>query len=136
MRRAYSALIFVFGAVCAVIGLAHVAFGPAIVPGSIPVNATLDSEDRFYATLFVGFGLALIWCSRQLALRAREFGFLLAIFFAGGLARIVSLLMAGPPHPLFLFLGALELLMPPLLWFGFRRHFGAGAGNDSARSSR
>jgi hypothetical protein len=50
------------------------------------------------------------------------------------LARIVSLILMGPPHPPFLFLVALELLMPPLLWFGLRRLFGAG--NDSARSSR
>ncbi len=136
MRQAYSALIFLFGSVCAAIGLAHVALGPSVIPGSIPVNATMDSEDRFYATLFVGFGLALIWCSRQLDARAQAFGFLLAVFFAGGIARIISLIAAGPPHPLFLFLGALELLMPPLLWLGHRRLFGAGAGNDSALSSR
>ncbi len=84
--------------------------------GSIPVNPTMDSEDRFYATLFVGFGVAMVWCSRDLAERRGVFAALLAIFFAGGLARIVSALAVGLPSPLFVFLGSLELLLPPLMW--------------------
>jgi hypothetical protein len=64
---------FVFGLVCVAIGLAHVALGPAVVPGSIKMNAALDSDDRFYAALFVGFGLALIWPSRELVSCGREF---------------------------------------------------------------
>jgi Domain of unknown function (DUF4345) len=115
-----------FGLVCAGIALVHIAFGPSSIPGSIPVNATMDSEDRSYATLFLGFGLAHLWAARDLVHRAGAVLALQATFFAGGLARIVSLLAVGPPIGLFVFLGALELLIPPLVWWGLRRAFPAG----------
>lgn len=111
----------VFGMVCAGIALAHIAFGPSAIPGSVPVNATMDSEDRFYATLFLGFGLAHVWASRDLARRAQTVLALQAVFFVGGLARIISLISVGPPIALFLFLGGLELAIPPLLWFWLRK---------------
>ena len=121
MPRLLAAFIALFGAICCLIALAHIAMGPASIPGSIPVNATMDSEDRFYATLFLGFGAALIWCSRDLAARSQAFGALLLVFFLGGVARIVSALAVGLPSPLFIFLGSLELILPPLLWWWHRR---------------
>ncbi|MEZ5694618.1 MAG: DUF4345 domain-containing protein [Altererythrobacter sp.] len=114
--NAFRALIWLFGLVCCCIALSHIAIGPSVIPGSIPVNATMDSEDRFYATLFLGFGAAMIWCSRDLAARRGAFGALLLIFFLGGIARLVSWAAVGPPDALFIFLGALELILPPLLW--------------------
>lgn len=110
-----------FGAVCMLIALAHIVLGPSAIPGAIPVNATMDSEDRFYATLFLGFGAALIWASRDLRKRRQLFDALLAVFFLGGLARLISITMVGPPIPLFLFLGSLELVMPPLMWWWHRK---------------
>ncbi|MFM5923740.1 MAG: DUF4345 domain-containing protein [Novosphingobium sp.] len=110
-----------FGLVCVGIALAHIVFGPRSIPGSLPVNATMDSEDRFYATLFLGFGLAHVWAARDLAARANVILALQAVFFAGGLARLVSLAQVGPPVPLFLFLGALELIIPPAVWWAVRR---------------
>jgi Domain of unknown function (DUF4345) len=120
MRRSLVIFTYLFGMVCAVIGVTHIIFGPAAIPGGAVTNATMDSEDRFYATLFVGFGLALIWCARDLDRRSGTFKALLTIFFAGGLARIVSLTTVGPPSNLFLFLGSLELILPPLLWLWHR----------------
>ena len=87
----------------------------------MPVNAIMDSEDRFYATLFTGFGLALIWCSLRLAERRRVFLVLMAVFFFGGVARIVSVEAVGWPSGLFVFLGSLELILPPLFWFWVRK---------------
>ncbi len=109
-----------FGLVCSAIALVHIAFGPASIPGSVPVNAVMDSEDRFYATLFLGFGLAHIWAAQDLARRSGPVLALQAVFFAGGLARIVSALAVGSPGPFFTFLGALELVIPPLVWWALR----------------
>jgi hypothetical protein len=116
MPRFLSALIMIFGVVCCLIALGHIVFGPAIIPGSIPVNATMDSEDRFYATLFLGFGGALMWCSRDLRNREALLGGLLITFFFSGISRIVSVIAVGWPHYMFIFLGALELGLPPLFW--------------------
>lgn len=110
-----------FGMVCAAIALVHIAFGPASIPGSVPVNATMDSEDRFYAALFLGFGLAHVWAARDLANRSGLVLAMQATFFVGGVARIVSILAVGMPIPLFVFLGGLELIIPPLVWWWLRR---------------
>ncbi|MEO1015256.1 MAG: DUF4345 domain-containing protein [Pseudomonadota bacterium] len=107
---------FFFGAVCVAIALGHILIGPRIIPGGVPVNATMDSEDRFYATLFLGYGAAMIWSARDLAARRGGFLALIGVFFLGGVARLVSFAQVGPPHPLFIFLAGLELVLPPVLW--------------------
>ncbi len=121
MRRTLGALVTLFGVVCLIISLVHIVFGPASIPGSVPVNPTMDSEDRFYASLFTGFGATLIWCGADLGTRQRVFAVLLAVFFLGGVARIISAVAVGWPSSLFIFLGGVELLLPPLLWLWTRR---------------
>lgn len=123
MQAALRAFVVVFGLVCAAIGMTHVVLGPSSIPGSIPVNATMDSEDRFYATLFVGFGLTLIWCAMDLGARRGPFLWLLIVFFASGLSRIVSMTQVGLPHALFVILTVVELGMPIALWFWLRRAY-------------
>ena len=126
MARATRILVTVFGTVCMAIALVHIAIGPRSIPGSVPVNATMDSEDRFYATLFLGFGAACVWAARDLAARARVFDALMAVFFLGGMARLVSAAFVGPPNAMFVFLGALELVLPPLFVAMARRGFPRG----------
>ena len=111
-------IILIVGGIAAVlIALAHIALGPASIPGSVPVNATMDSEDRFYAAMFLGFGAALLWCARSIEQRSQFIRFLLAVFFVGGCARVISILAVGPPNQLFQALMVLELLLPPIVWF-------------------
>jgi hypothetical protein len=107
----------------AVVGIAltHIVLGPASIPGSIPVNATMDSEDRFYATIFLGYGLGLLWCMRAIDRRANFIRFLAAILFAGGVARVISMVLVGLPNALFQALTALEFLAPLTVWFLLRR---------------
>src|SRR5260370_16191765 len=117
MPKLLSALIMIFGLVCCLIALGHIVFGPAIIPGSIPVNATMDSEDRFYATLFLGFGAALMWCSRDLQTQDALFGALLVTFFLSGVSRIVSAGSGGLAKPIFFFFWAIVLLRSPPFFF-------------------
>ena len=126
MKSALQYFVLAFGAVCCVIAAAHILTGPAAIPGSVPVNATMDSEDRFYATLFLGFGAGMIWCSRNLAARGKLFDALMLVFFLGGLARIISAIAVGLPSPLFQFLGALELIIPPVTCAIRRKMFTGG----------
>jgi hypothetical protein len=115
MRKALRALYILFGATDIVIALVHLALGPASIPGSVPVNATMDSEDRFYATLFLAFGVAILWCAKDVERRSNVAYFLLGTFFVGGLARLVSIAAVGRPNALFMLLTGVELTLPLLL---------------------
>lgn len=121
MRPTLRIILLVGGIVAVIIALLHIALGPASIPGAVPVNATMDSEDRFYAAIFAGFGVALLWCARSIEQRGKVIRFLIAVFFLGGCARIVSMIAVGPPNALFLALTAVELLLPPVVWLLLNR---------------
>jgi hypothetical protein len=117
MRRALQVLLALFGASDIGISLLHVIVGPAAIPGSIPVNATMDSEDRFYATLFGAYGVALLWCVKDIERKSRVVYFLALTFFVGGLARLVSIAAVGLPSGFFITMTAVELLLPVIIVF-------------------
>jgi hypothetical protein len=108
------------GAFCIVIGLAHIALGPHAIVGGVFVNATMDSEDRFYAVFFLAWGAAMMHCARDLRAERRLFGALLLTFFLGGVARIISALLVGLPNTVFVVLGVIELTFPLLFWCWYR----------------
>jgi hypothetical protein len=112
MKRTLQVFLALFGVTTILIGLLHVAIGPGAIPGSIPVNATMDSEDRFYATIFVGFGLTVLWCVRGIEDKGMVVIALALALFAGGLARIVSIVAVGLPNTFFIAMTVLELVIP------------------------
>lgn len=121
MRRALQILLGLFGATAIFIALLHVVLGPSAIPGSVPVNATMDSEDRFYATLFAAYGAAMLSCVGDVERKSRLVYFLALTFLAGGLARVVSWMAVGPPNGFFVAMTALELLLPFVIAFMQRR---------------
>ena len=72
----------------------------------------MDSEDRFYATLFLGFGAAVLWCVRAVERKSAIVYWLMLTFFLGGLARIMSIIAVGWPNALFVLLTLVELVLP------------------------
>jgi hypothetical protein len=87
---------------------------------------TMDSELRFYAALWGAYGIVLLMTARDMRRLGHRIPWLAAVFFAGGVGRLLSRLSEGPPHPFFTLLMAIELAMPPilvLLWLGSRRRF-------------
>jgi hypothetical protein len=102
-------LLLILGASCVVIGLMHIAIGPSIIPGGVPVNATMDSEDRFFGALFAAYGAGVVFERLTVAVM------LAAAFFLGGLARLVSIAAVGLPHPFFIAMTAIETMVPPVM---------------------
>ncbi len=117
MRKSLQVFLALFGVIAIAIAAIHIVFGPAAIPGSVPVNATMDSEDRFYATLFAAYGVALLWCVKDIERKSRFVYFLLATFFVAGLARIVSIAAVGLPDPFFIAMLVLELVIPIVVAF-------------------
>jgi hypothetical protein len=106
-----------FGSTAIFIASLHVALGPLAIPGAVPVNATMDSEDRFYATLFAAYGAAVLWCIKDIERKSMVVYFLALTFFVGGLARLVSIAAVGLPNKFFIAMTVLELLIPFFMAF-------------------
>lgn len=101
-----------FGVVCAGIGLVHLLFGSATIIGGGRVNATIDSDLRFYALLFTAFGVAFVWCAADLRARSTVVDVLGVVFFVGGLARLLSWAILGQPNWFYVLMAPVELVIP------------------------
>lgn len=117
MKKSLQIFLGLFAVTAIFIALLHLILGPSAIPGAIPVNPTMDSEDRFYATLFGAYGVALFWCIKDIEQKSRFVYFLALTFFAGGLARLVSMAVVGLPNSFFIAMTILELLIPCLIAF-------------------
>jgi hypothetical protein len=102
MKKFLQIYLGIFGVTAIFIALLHILLGPAAIPGAIPVNATMDSEDRFYATLFAAYGVAMLWCIKDIEQKSQVVYFLALTFLAGGFARLVSIAAVGLPNSFFI----------------------------------
>jgi hypothetical protein len=109
------------GALHLLLGLGADALLGANVPPKALADPGLDSQNRFYGTSFMLYGVLLFLCSTDLARYATVLRCLLWVFFAAGLARLVSILVYGFPPPLIIALLFSELLGPPLIVWWFSR---------------
>ena len=116
VRTTLAYILYAGGAATLVIALLHLAFGVASIPGAGYANATMESEDRFYAVIFGGYGVALLYCARDVVARAQLIRLLSGLFFAGALGRIISWVDKGPPHMFFVAMLVLELGLPFAIW--------------------
>jgi len=112
LKRIFQWFLGLFGVTDLIIAVMHIFIGPSSIPGAVAVNPTMDSEDRFYAALFAAYGVALLWCIKDVERKSAVVYFLAATFFTGGLARLISIAAVGPPNGFFLAMTALELLIP------------------------
>lgn len=115
MARWLRWLALAMGAACAAIGLAHVLLGNGSVPGLGGSNATVDSEERFFGAVFVGYGLAWLWTARRVPIPSAPVRALAAIMLVGGLGRVLSMAVAGWPNWFRVVLTGIELTVPVLL---------------------
>ena len=117
MRRAFQGFLALVGVIVIAISLAHMAIGPRAIIGSVPVNPTMAGEDRFFffAGLFLCSGVALVWCAREVQRKRVYVNLLAAVFFVGGIGRLLGLAIDGAPHAFYLAMLAVELVLPPLM---------------------
>jgi Domain of unknown function (DUF4345) len=106
----------VLGLTCVGIALAHLLFGTSTIIGGGRVNATIDSDLRFYAVLFAAFGVGFVWAAMDLDRRATTANLLGLLFFLGGLARLLAWWQTGPPNWFYLAMIPVELVIPVVNW--------------------
>jgi hypothetical protein len=116
MRGLVRGWLAIFGLVCLAIALAHLCIGSASIIGGGRVNATIDSDMRFYAVLFAAFGGGFIWAAKDLDRRASIVNLLGLVFFVGGLARLLAWVQTGIPNWFYLVMIPVELVIPVVNW--------------------
>jgi hypothetical protein len=116
-----------------IVGALHLAFGVgadvllgARLPSEALSDAALDSQNRFYGVAFVLYGVLLYLCATDLRKYATVLRCVLWVFFAAGLARLVSVGTHGIPPPPVLVLLATEIVVPPLLHLWLSKVLRAG----------
>jgi hypothetical protein len=134
MKRVTEIWLIAFGFICAGIGLSHLLFGTSTIIGGGSVNATIDSDMRFYALLFAAYGLVFVWCAVDIAERGRVANVLGAIFFAGGLARLLAWTATGQPNWFYVVMIPVELIVPLVNW-ALIRQVSDSRRDDTARMS-
>ncbi|MEU4085338.1 DUF4345 domain-containing protein [Streptomyces aureus] len=117
MARALRTLTRLMGWSSVAIGLYHVLLGNAAIPGAASAGTTVDSWGRFMGASFVGYGLAWLWAAQQRPIPARAVRWLAGVFLLGGIGRLLSLAVHGWPHWFQIVLAAIELGLPPILFW-------------------
>ena len=104
------------------VGALHLALGVgaevmlgAKLPSAALGDAVLDSQNRFYGIAFTLYGVLFLICASDLHKYATVLRAVLWVFFAAGLARLVSIAVHGLPSMLVLVLLDTELILPPVL---------------------
>ncbi|TWP47491.1 DUF4345 domain-containing protein [Lentzea tibetensis] len=113
--KAFKVVIIAAGLFIVATGLLEVVLGPAALPGNESATPSADSNYRFFAVSWLALGLVLLSAVpkvREAKLVVRGVS---AVVFAGGIARLISLVAAGTPHPMIFGLLGVELVVPPLL---------------------
>ncbi|MEW1753687.1 DUF4345 domain-containing protein [Streptomyces angustmyceticus] len=110
-------LVLAMGAACVAIGAFHFALGIGSVPGEGAAGATVDSRERFYGAVFLGYGLAWLWAARRSPIPSAAVRLLAGIFLLGGVGRLLSMAVHGPPQGFQTVLAVLELALPPVYFW-------------------
>ncbi|MGW4740396.1 DUF4345 domain-containing protein [Nocardia xishanensis] len=104
--------LMIFGVCCALIALAHIFIGPSTYIGGNTPNATLDSDLRMVMVLFFAYGTLCVWAARDLERNAGLIHLLMAVFFVGGLVRLMTVAYAGWPHWFYIAMMVVEIVTP------------------------
>jgi len=101
-----------------VVGIEGILSGPAFLHAVPPWPVDLDSHFRFLSGLFLTVGIAWYSCVPGIETKTERLQLLAACTFAGGLARLLSLLTIGVPSPGHIAGLCVELVaVPALVWW-------------------
>ena len=118
-RTALQLAVAVGGLVPVGAGIAGMVLGPEFLTGQ-PSDVSVDSHVRYLSGLLAGIGLAFWSTIPAIERRTTRFRLLTALVVAGGIGRLVGVLLLGRPPPPMLCGLVMELGVTPALcvWQG------------------
>ena len=118
---------YLFAVIALVTGPLALILGLSMVPDSLIIEASSDNEFRFFSAFWLGYGVFCIWVARDLETRGNFIPALAGVMFLAGVGRTLSWLLVGEPVPLYL-IGSFVELFVPLVWVYSYRRVAAGNG--------
>lgn len=112
MRRGLQVLVGAIGVVAVGAGLAGVLLGADQVLGPGTASPGVDSELRFFAAWYVVAGLLLLRTVREVEREAWTIRIVAGGFLLAAIGRMLSIASAGWPHPLYVVLTVIEVVLP------------------------
>jgi hypothetical protein len=103
------------GCVALVAGLLTLVTGGALVPDAGEVSASMDSELRFHAAWYVAAGVLLLRVAPQVETETATVRAFCVVVFIAACSRVVSIVVVGMPHPLFVTLMFIEFAIPVIV---------------------
>jgi hypothetical protein len=117
-KTALQIVVALLAATPVLVGLEGILSGPEMLHVAAPWPVDLDSHFRFLSGFFLAIGIAWYSCIPDIETKTERFRLLAACTFAGGLARLFSLLIAGMPSAGHIAGLCVELLaVPSLVWW-------------------
>lgn len=115
-KRALQIVSALMGTVPVITGLVQMMgiHDPLYASLTLPADATLDSNMRFLAGVWLGLGLASWWLVPRITEQTVLFRVLWLMIFLGGIGRLVSMASVGLPLTPFIAFTALEIVGAPL----------------------
>ena len=89
----------------------------AHVPADALSDATLNSQNRFYGVCFALYGVLLLIAAGDVPRYQQVIKATFWVFLAGGVSRVLSVILEGPPSAWVIALGAVELVLPVIMLF-------------------
>lgn len=120
-RRLFQIVVWIATLVPLSAGAAGIGLGPRMMKHLASTNPDLESHFRYLSGLLFGIGVAFAFSAAQPERRAGLFRALGFIVIAGGLARLLGVLLAGWPGAGDIFGLAMEVVTVPLLLLWLRR---------------
>lgn len=110
VAKTLNVLGWIVGLSLLVLGVARMALPIDTIPGSGALNATQDSETRAGGALLIGVGYAYIWAVRQPRIPVHLLRVLALVMAALVLSRLISAVVVGMPHPIFIVAAGVEFV--------------------------
>ena len=111
--RAFQTAIGLFGLIPIGAGLSGMIRGTEMIETQA-ISLSLDSQYRYLSGLLLAIGLAYWSMIPTISKRSRDFQILTAIVFAGGLGRLIGIIIRGFPSTQMLLGLMMELVITPL----------------------
>lgn len=94
---------------------------PAIPGATTGVEASVDNELRFFAVFWMAYGAFCVWVARNIKQQHFFIPYIALVFLLGGVGRLISYFMVGPPASILIPAMVLEFVLPVIIYGLYRK---------------